>query len=412
MEVTLSCTPIFQKNWESEKRFVLNQGGTRSSKTYSILQVLVLKALQSEEPIVISIVRKTLPALKKSVLRDFISILDGMGIYDESKHNKSDSTYQLNNALVEFFSIDTAAKYRGSKRDYLFLNEANELTFEDIFQLQVRTTRQVFADYNPSDNQSWIYDLVDQRPDEVDFIKSTYLDNTFLEQSIIDEIEKLRETDEDYWRIYGLGERGSLRDLVYTFQEVDQIPTDRANLIGFGLDFGYSQDPTAVVAVWKENDNLYLEEVIYEKGLTNDNIAKLLKESGVDRLHDIIADSAEPKSIDELRKYGLSVKPAFKGPDSIRNGIDILKRHKLFVTKSSHNLIVELNRYKWKKDSGGNMLNQPVEVWNHALDAVRYIALNLLKVKPAVAYNISIVGNDGSIHRQAAGHSGLRTSIR
>ena len=412
MEITIQATPVFQKNYHSNRRFVVNQGSTRSSKTYSILQVLILKALQSEVPLVISIVRKTLPALKKSVLRDFIGILESMNLYNPENHNKSDNTYELNGTLIEFFSIDNAIKYRGSKRNVLFINEANELSYEDVFQLQVRTTDQIFLDFNPSDNQSWIYDLVDQRPDEVDFIKSTYLDNTFLEQSIIDEIEKLKETDEDYWRIYGLGERGSLRDLVYTFQEVDQIPTDRANLIGFGLDFGYSQDPTAVVAVWKENDNLYLEEVIYEKGLTNDNIAKLLKESGVDRLHDIIADSAEPKSIDELRKYGLSVKPAFKGPDSIRNGIDILKRHKLFVTKSSHNLIVELNRYKWKKDSGGNMLNQPVEVWNHALDAVRYIALNLLKVKPAVAYNISIVGNDGSIHRQAAGHSGLRTSIR
>ena len=412
MEITIQATPVFQKNYNSSRRFVVNQGSTRSSKTYSILQVLILKALQSEVPLVISIVRKTLPALKKSVLRDFIGILESMNLYNPENHNKSDNTYELNGTLIEFFSIDNAIKYRGSKRNVLFINEANELSYEDVFQLQVRTTDQIFLDFNPSDNQSWIYDLVDQRPDEVDFIKSTYLDNTFLEQSIIDEIEKLKETDEDYWRIYGLGERGSLRDLVYTFQEVDQIPTDRANLIGFGLDFGYSQDPTAVVAVWKENDNLYLEEVIYEKGLTNDNIAKLLKESGVDRLHDIIADSAEPKSIDELRKYGLSVKPAFKGPDSIRNGIDILKRHKLFVTKSSHNLIVELNRYKWKKDSGGNMLNQPVEVWNHALDAVRYIALNLLKVKPAVAYNISIVGNDGSIHRQAAGHSGLRTSIR
>ncbi len=412
MEITIQATPVFQKNYQSNKRFVVNQGSTRSSKTYSILQVLILKAIEAESPIVISIVRKTLPALKKSVLRDFTQILESMDLYDPTFHNKSDNTYELNGSLIEFFSIDNAIKYRGSKRDYLFINEANELTFEDVFQLQVRTTEQIFIDFNPSDNQSWIYDLIDQRPEEVDFIKSTYKDNTFLEQSIIDEIEKLQHTDQDYWRIYGLGERGSLRDLVYTFQEIDQIPTDRASLIGFGLDFGYSQDPTAVVAVWKENDNLYLEEVIYEKGLTNDNIAKLLKDSGVEKLHDIIADSAEPKSIDELRKYGLSVKPAFKGPDSIRNGIDILKRHKLFVTKASHNLIVELNRYKWKKDSGGNMLNQPVEVWNHALDAVRYIALNLLKVKPAVAYNISIVGNDGSVHRQAAGHSGLRTSIR
>jgi len=180
-----------------------------------------------------------------------------MGLYDPMYHNKSDNTYELNGTLIEFFSIDNAIKYRGSKRDYLFINEANELSYEDVFQLQVRTTEQIFLDFNPSDNQSWIYDLIDQRPQEVDFIKSTYLDNTFLEKSIIDEIEKLKDTDQDYWRIYGLGERGSLKDLVYTVTEIDSVPTDRASLVGFGLDFGYSQDPTAVTAVWKEEDNLY-----------------------------------------------------------------------------------------------------------------------------------------------------------
>ena len=412
MEITIQATPVFQKNYQSNRRFVVNQGSTRSSKTYSILQVLILKALEAERPVVISIVRKTLPALKKSVLRDFIQILETMGLYDPMYHNKSDNTYELNGTLIEFFSIDNAIKYRGSKRDYLFINEANELSYEDVFQLQVRTTEQIFLDFNPSDNQSWIYDLIDQRPQEVDFIKSTYLDNTFLEKSIIDEIEKLKDTDQDYWRIYGLGERGSLKDLVYTVTEIDSVPTDRASLVGFGLDFGYSQDPTAVTAVWKEEDNLYFEEVIYEKGLTNDAIAKLLKDFGVERFHDIVADSAEPKSIDELRKYGLSVKPAFKGPDSIRNGIDILRRHKLFVTKGSSNLITEFNRYKWKKDSGGNLLNQPVEVWNHGMDSIRYIALNMLKVRSQNSINISIVGKDGSTFRQTAAYQGGKVAIR
>ncbi len=412
MEVTLRATPVFQRNWDSTKRFVLNQGGTRSSKTFSILQVLIVKALQAEEPTTISIVRKTLPALKKSVLRDFISILDSMGIYDETQHNKSDNTYQLNNTLVEFFSIDTAAKYRGSKRDYLFINEANELTFEDIFQLQVRTTKQVFADYNPSDSISWIYDLIDQRSDEVDFIKSTYLDNTFLEQSIIDEIVKLKETDEDYWRVYGLGERGGTKDLVYTVKEIDTTPED-ATLIGLGLDFGFSHDPTALIGVWKKEDSLYFDELLYERGLTNYDLIQKLKEISLDKRLDIVADSADPKSIEELRRSGYAVKPALKGPDSIRNGIDILKRHKLYVTKQSPNLLVEFQRYKWRKDSAGNMLNQPVDVFNHGMDSIRYVALNMLKIKPQNTFNISILSNDGASYRQAGNSAGSgRVSIR
>ncbi len=398
-EVKIEATPVFEKNWIATRRFVINQGSTRSSKTYSILQLLIIKCLQAEFPLTVSIVRKTLPSLKKSVLRDFINILQQMELYDPQYHNKTDNTYELNGSIIEFFSIDNAQKYRGSKRDYIFINEANELTFEDIFQLQVRTSKQIYLDFNPSDNQSWIYDLVDERKDEVDFIQSTYKDNTFLEKSILEEIEKLQFTDPDYWRIYGLGQRGSLKDLVYTYNEIEDIPTDKCQLIGLGLDFGFSQDPTALIEVWKEGDNLYLNEVMYERGLTNQDIASKMTEVGVLRIHDIVADSAEPKSIEELSRFGFRVKPAMKGPDSIRNGIDILKRHRLYVTKGSTNLITELNRYKWSKDSSGNLLNRPVDIWNHGLDAVRYVALNMLKKSNQGKYNISILGS-GQIKQQ------------
>ena len=391
-ELKIAATPVFEWNWAATKRFVVNQGATRSSKTYSILQVLICKALTAETPMTISIVRKTLPALKKSVLRDFIHILETMDLYNELDHNKTDNTYELNGCIFEFFSIDNAVKYRGSKRDILFVNEANELIFEDIFQLQVRTTQQVFLDFNPSDNQSWIYSLIDDRSSEVDFIKSTYKDNTFLEKSIIDEIEKLKFTDPDYWRIYGLGERGTSRDIIFQYTEVEDIPIDKAKLIGCGMDFGFTNDPTTLVEVWKDENNLYLNELIYEKGLTNDQIAKRMLEMGVTRYTDVVADSAEPKSIAELQKYGLKVRPAVKGKDSIQNGIDILKRHRLHVTKQSTNLIMELNRYKWSKDTSGNLLNTPVGLWDHAIDAVRYVALNMLKIQNQGKYNISIGG--------------------
>jgi len=392
MEVKLEVTPVFQKNWDSNKRFVINQGATRSSKTFSILQVLILRALNSDFPLTISIVRKTLPALKKSVLRDFINILDSLGLYDPSQHNKTDNTIQINNSLFEFFSIDNAQKYRGSKRDILYVNEANELSYEDIFQLQIRTAQQIFLDYNPSDNQSWIYDLIDERTEEVDFIKSTYKDNPFLEQVLIDEIERLKDTDDDYYRIYGLGERGNSRDLVYQYHEVEDIPTDKAQLVALGLDWGYSQDPTAVVEVWKAGENLYLNEVLYERGLTNYDISTKLNQLGVLRIHDIVADSAEPKSIEELNRYGFKVKAAMKGPDSINNGIDILKRYRIHVTSSSTNLIKEFQRYKWLKDSQGNLTNRPIDAFNHALDAVRYVGLNMLKKSNQGKYNISILG--------------------
>ena len=391
-ELKISATPVFEKNWNATKRYVVNQGSTRSSKTYSILQVLICKALSSDYPLTISIVRKTLPALKKSVLRDFIAILNSMDLYDESQHNKSDNVYELNNSIFEFYSIDNSQKYRGSKRDYLFCNESNELNFEDIFQLQIRTTKQIFLDFNPSDNQHWIYNLIDERSDEVDFIKSTYKDNTFLEQSIVEEIEKLKFTDPDYYRIYALGERGTSRDIIFQYTEVEDIPVDKAKLIGCGMDFGFTNDPTTLVEVWKDENNLYLNELIYEKGLTNDQIAKLMFEMGVTRYTDIVADSAEPKSIAELQKYGLKVRPAAKGKDSIQNGIDILRRHRIHVTKQSTNLIMELNRYKWAKDSSGNLLNTPVGLWDHAIDAVRYVALNMLKIQNQGKYSISIGG--------------------
>jgi phage terminase large subunit len=393
MDINIEAGQVFQWNYNANKRFVINCGGTRSGKTYSILQVLIVKALQTDDPLTISIVRKTLPSLKKSVLRDFINILETLGLYNEINHNKSDNIYRLGNCVFEFFSIDNAQKYRGSKRDILYLNEATEFDFEDVFQLQIRTTGQIFLDYNPSLESGWIYDIEEQRRDEVDFFRSTYLDNPFLEPSLIEEIERLKDTDEQYWLIYGLGKRGKAIDLVYQFEEVEDIPVDKATLIGLGLDWGYSNDPTAVVEVWKDGHNIYLNELLYKRGLTNSDIVAELNAIGVTKRIDMVADSAEPKSIEDLRRSGFRIHPSKKGPDSILAGIDILKRHKIHVTTESVNLITELKRYKWLKDANGEMLNRPIDIYNHALDAVRYVALNLLANKNAGKYNVSIGGS-------------------
>lgn len=387
-ELTIQATTVFQKNWDSNTRFVVNIGGSRSTKTYSILQLLIVKALESPEPLVISIVRKSLPSLRISVMRDFFTILKDLDLYNVEAHNKTENTYMLGNSLVEFFSIDDAQKRRGTKRDVLFVNEANELTWEDFFQLNIRTTQQVFMDFNPSET-FWYNDQIQHR-DDVTIIHSTYKDNPYLSEEQINEIERLQFTDKQYYQIYGLGQFAGHVDLIYTYIPVDEIPDYGAKLVALGLDWGYANDPTAVVEIWKWNDAVYLNELLYEPNLTNQDIANKLTEIGVDKYVEIIADSAEPKSIEEIRRFGFNIKPATKGPDSILNGIDILKRHRLHVTKQSVNIIKELNGYKWVTDKDGNKLNKPIDMFNHALDAVRYVALNRLTNKSA-SYNIRII---------------------
>ena len=410
-DLNIQATTVFQKNWDANSRYVVNIGGSRSTKTYSILQLLIVKALESTEPLVMSIVRKSLPALRISVMRDFFNILKQYDLYNAELHNKTENTYQLNSTLIEFFSIDDAQKRRGTKRDILFVNEANELDWEDFFQLQIRTTTQIFLDFNPSE-QFWYNEQIQSR-DDVTTIHSTYQDNPYLNEDQINEIERLQYTDLQYYQIYALGEFAGAMDLVYSYTPVDDIPTNVAKLVALGMDFGYTNDPTTLVEVWKDTrDGIYFNELIYQQGLTNTEIAALLGSYGVDKYIEIIADSAEPKSIDEIKRYGFNIKPATKGPDSIMNGIDILKRHRLYVTKQSTNLIKELNNYKWVTDKNGNKLNKPVDAFNHALDAIRYVALNKLRNNSSGVYNISIVGRDGDLSRIATGQQTKTYSIR
>ena len=401
-ELKISATNVFERNWNATTRFVANIGGSRSTKTYSILQLLIVKALESENPLVISIVRKSMPSLRLSALRDFFDILKQYDLYNVENHNKTENTYLINNTLIEFFSIDDAQKRRGSKRDILFVDEANELTSEDFFQLNIRTTQTVYLGFNPSE-QFWYNDQLQNR-DDVTIIHSTYKDNPFLSTEQINEIERLEFTDKQYYQIYALGEFAGAIDLVYSYTVVDHIPVEQAKLVALGMDWGYTNDPTTLVEVWSWDDALYLNELVYDRGLTNQDIVTKLQEYEVDRYIEIIADSAEPKSIEEVRRAGFNIKPATKGPDSILNGIDILKRKRLHVTKQSVNLINELNKYKWVVDKNGNKLNKPIDSFNHALDAVRYVALNKLKANKSGVYNISIIGNNGLETRLQTGN--------
>jgi phage terminase large subunit len=358
----------------SKKKIVVEQGGTRSGKTYNILLWIIFHYCAKYTGQTITIARKTFPAVRSSVMRDFFDILKQHELYNEDLHNKSNSEYVLNGNLVEFVSLDQPQKIRGRKRDLAFLNEANELTFEDWQQIVFRTNGRIILDYNPSDSFHWIYDRVIPRED-ADFYQTTYQDNPFLDATIVAEIERLKQTDEHYWRVYGLGERGTNRAQVFQFSTYQQLPP-QAKFLSYGLDFGFTNDPSALVACYQWGDNLYFQEVLYSTNLTNQDLSQMFTKFEVGRYDEVFADSSEPKSIEELHRMGFNVKPTAKGADSVNAGIDMLKRYKLHVNGS--NLVKEMENYKWLEDKNGNLLNKPEDKYNHAIDALRYGVWNKL----------------------------------
>ena len=369
---SIKTNKVFKHLETSTAKIVVQQGGTRSGKTYNILLWIIFSYCQRNEGKIITICRKSFPALRGTVMRDFFTILKDHEIYSEEFHSKTAHEYRLNQNTIEFISLDMAQKIRGRKRDLLFANEANELTQEDWTQLLFRTNEKVILDYNPSEEFHWIYDQVLNRSD-VDFFQTTYKDNPFLGDVIKEEIERLKQVDENYWRVYGLGERGQSRSLVYQFQTCKEIPKE-AKLVSYGLDFGYSSDPTSLVRTYLLEDNMYVDELLYRTGMTNQDIANEMKALGLDRSNEVFADSAEPKSIEEIYRMGWNIKPTIKG--SINIGIDIIRRYKLHATESSFNLIKELRNYKYIEDKNGLLTNRPVDNFNHALDALRYSVVN------------------------------------
>jgi len=376
----------------STKRICVLQGGTRSGKTYSVLLALIEFAYKNKgKGLYITIARKTMPALRGTSMRDFFDILKKENLYDERLHNKSNHLYSLYGNYIEFISVDQPQRVRGRKREILFLNECNEFGFEEYTQLALRTTFKIIIDFNPSEQYHWLYtQIIDADRDDVDFHISTYKDNPFLEQSTISEIERLKEVDENLYRVFGEGQRGVATETIFpVFNIIDRIP-DNAKPIALGLDFGFTADPTSLIKVYKHDLDLYIDELLYERGLTNQDIAYKIKQLGIDRSIEIFADSAEPKSIEEIfRMGGINIKPTKKGADSIRIGIDVLKRHKLNITKRSVNAIKEFRNYKWIKNKNNEITNKPIDAFNHAVDSVRYVALNKLMVSYSGKYYIS-----------------------
>lgn len=373
---SIQTNRVFRHLEKSNKRIIIEQGGTRSGKTYNILMWLIFGYAIKKTGKTITICRKTYPALRTSAMRDFIDILRTYEMYDDNAHNKSSAEYRLNGNLVEFISLDQPQKVRGRKRDLLFINEANELHWEDWQQLTFRTTERIILDYNPSDEFHWIYEKVKTR-DDADFHITTYKHNPFLPESIKQEIRLLKSTDEQYWQIYGLGQVGMGKATIFQYTPIENVPAD-AQFLSYGMDFGYTNDPTTLMAVYRKDQKLYINELIYETGMTNRDISNRLKSLEIDRRAEIYADSAEPKSIDEIRTMGFNVRPSTKGRDSVNIGIDMLKRFNIFITKTSTNTIKEFRNYKWKQDKNGAVLNTPVDLYNHTTDAVRYACYNKL----------------------------------
>jgi phage terminase large subunit len=371
---TLQTNKVFGHLINSNKKIVVEQGGTRSGKTYNIILWIIFHYCLNNKEKVITICRKSFPSLRATVMRDFMAILEEHKLYNETNHNKSNSEYSLFGNLVEFISLDQPQKIRGRKRDLLFVNEGNELYFEDMQQLLFRTQERIILDFNPSDEYHWIYDKLIPR-DDCDFFKTTYLDNPFIEESIRKEIELLKDTDEQYWQIYGLGERAASRSTIFKYFEVNVIP-ESSKLISYGMDFGYTNDPTTLVSVYTEGHNLYIKEHLYRTQMTTQDINTFLRDENI--VGSVYADSAEPRLISELKKMGHSIFPSIKGKDSVNAGIDLLKRYKINILNTSTNAISEFRNYKWKEDKTGMLTNTPEDKYNHIIDSCRYATYSIL----------------------------------
>ena len=383
----LKRTTAINKILALKKRIKIIQGGTSAGKTFGILPILIDKAAKTGG-LEISVVAESIPHLRRGALRDFLKCMKWTNRFVDERFNKSLLKYEFaNGSFIEFFSADDSSKLRGARRDILYVNECNNVNFEAYNELSIRTKKEIYLDFNPA-NEFWVEEIKEDK--EADFIILTYKDNEALDIGIVDQIEKnrLKADTSTYWRnwwkVYGLGELGMLEGVVFSnWKQIDTIPKE-ARLVGIGLDFGYTNDPTSCIEIYKHNEKRILNEIVYQTGLLNSDIAKKLPKDVP-----VYADSSEPKSIADIQRYGITIKGVTKGRDSINYGIDVMQREEYLVTSNSTNLIKELRSYCWDTDKTGKRLNKPIDNYNHAIDAVRYHEMETLGMnKNYGSYNV------------------------
>lgn len=374
-------TTAIRKIESLKKRIKIIQGGTSAGKTYGILPILITKAATYPKT-EISVVAESIPHLRRGALKDFLRIMKDTGRYFDERFNKSLLKYEFaNGSFIEFFSADDSSKLRGARRDILYINECNNVTFESYNELSIRTKKEVYLDFNPA-NEFWVHTELKDESDS-DFLILTYKDNEALDKSIVTQIEKNCDKAKtssywaNWWKVYGLGQIGMLEGVIFSnWKQIDEIPKD-AKLIGIGLDFGYTNDPTSAIEIYNWNGKRIINELAYKTGMVNSDIAKVLPNDVP-----IYADSSEPKSIEEIRRYGKLIKGVTKGKDSINFGIQIMQSQEYLVTTNSINLIKELRSYIWDTDKQGVRLNKPIDYNNHGIDALRYHEMEVLGVNP------------------------------
>lgn len=381
-------TTAINKILSLKKRIKIIQGGTSAGKTFGILPVLIDKCAK-DAGLEVSVVAESIPHLRRGALKDFVKIMRWTGRYNDDRFNKTLLRYEFGNgSVMEFFSADDASKLRGARRDILYINECNNVSFESYNELSIRTKKEVFLDFNPA-NEFWVHKELKDEADS-DFIILTYKDNEALDDAIVSQIEKNREKAStssywaNWWRVYGLGEIGSLEGVIFdNWKTIDKIPSE-AKLIGIGLDFGYTNDPTSAIEIYNYNGQRIINEICYRTGMVNSDIANILPNHVT-----IYADSSEPKSIEEIRRFGKMIKGVTKGVDSIKFGIDVMQRQEYLVTSASTNLIKELRSYCWGVKKDGEKTNVPIDYFNHAIDALRYHEMETLGLKKNYGqYNI------------------------
>lgn len=396
-ELNLQVTEVFQKNRHSLRDVVINRGGTRSSKTFSLCQLMCMKLISEPNKRII-IARKTFPSLRHSVYKDMITMLQDYKIYQLGTHNKSEHTftYHYTKSQLIFISVDDAHKVRGLEANYVWLNEADAFAYEDFNQLYLRLSRksednkqnQIYLDFNPSDMYSWIKTELEDKG-RAQIIKSNYKDNTFLDYKTVKRIEYMKDNDPTFWQIFGMGEWGEIKGVIYNnWEAVEALPLSY-DWRFMGLDFGFTNDPSALIEIRKEGQYVYVNELIYETGLTNLDLIDKMVGMGITNVT-IYADSAEPKSIAEINRTSearaakIRLVPTTKGRDSVKHGINIVQQQKLRITKNSHNLQKEIRNYKWQ-EKNGELINAPINAQgDHALDALRYAITGAIGLRKSV----------------------------